>query len=77
MQEDLKKGDLVIFNPKGVHLLGKDGRLRAVPPKTPAIIVDTLLEAKGVWIMVQNIVSFVDVGLVEKVHIDDAALLRD
>lgn len=77
MQEELKKGDLVIFNPKGLHLLGRDKRLQAVPPKTPGVIVDTLLDAKGVWVSVQSIVSFVDISLVEKVQIDDAVLLRD
>lgn len=74
MQENLKKGDLVIFNPAGLHLLGRDRRLRDVPPRTPAVIVDTLLEAKSVWIMIQNIISFVDVDLVEKVQIESSFL---
>ena len=76
MQVNLKKGDLVIYNPAGLHLLVGDACLRAVPPKTPAVIVDTLLEAKGVWIAVQDIVRFVDVGLVQKVQ-TEASMLCD
>jgi hypothetical protein len=62
--QQYQKGDLVVFNPDSLPLIGADARLTQERWGSIAMVVDTLLLINGLWISFDGVVSFVDVNLV-------------